>query len=440
MQKLLETLVKVRVTPETYKSLPETSGVYIFFKGRSAIYIGKAINLKRRVSSYFDIGLEPKTASMMHQAEFVGFIQVASELEALLLEAKLIRKYMPHYNIAAKDDKHPLYIAITKEEYPRVYSVRKLTAESSPLIASYGPFPSSANVRSVLKMIRRIFPYSDHKLGKRPCLYSHINLCSPCPNLIDQSEDKENLKKIYLKNIKNIKSILDGNIAKVVRNIEKEMKSLSKAEDYEAALKLRNKITRLEYITRPQIPAEFYMQNPNLYEDTKRKEIKQLKALLAMKNIIVKNLSRIECYDIAHLGGTSATASMVTFTDGEPDKNYYRHFKIKKARGGDDYGSLSEIAKRRTKHFADWGVPDLIIVDGGTGQVKSFSESFGEGYKIPIVGIAKHPDRLIIGKEKVKLTGAALNLVARVRDEAHRFARRYHHSLISNSIKHAVAD
>lgn len=406
------------------KNVPETPGVYLYFKNNEVIYVGKAINLKRRVRSYFDLDLEPKTARMISEANSLSYIQVNSELEALLLEAKLVRKYMPHYNIQLKDDKHPLYITITNEEFPRVITTRK--------DGTYGPFPSSSNVHSVLRMIRKIFPYSDHKIGKRACLYSHIGLCNPCPNEIVHSTQYKVLRQKYLKNIRSIKSILDGHIDKVSKNLEKEMTNFSKNEDYENAASVRNQINNLEYITRPQMPTEYYMENPNLYSDQRHLEIKELKKLIRNLKLKIKNLHRIECFDIAHLAGSNATASMVTFIDGEADKSLYRNFRIKIAKGGDDYDSMREVAKRRSQHFKDWETPDLIIVDGGIGQVKSFSENI---QNIPIVGIAKHPDRLIIGEQKIKLEGPALNLVTRMRDEAHRFARRYHHLLISKSIQ-----
>jgi excinuclease ABC subunit C len=343
---------------------------------------------------------------------------------------------MPHYNIAAKDDKHPLYIRITKEEYPRIVTARKIS-ENEKNLAFYGPFPSSRSVYSVLRMLRRIFPFSDHKIGKRACIYSHIGLCSPCPNEIAQTSDTKLIAEStakYKKNIRNIKSILDGNIGNVSKSLEKEMNKLSKDENFEEAAHVRNQITNLEYITRPQMPTEFYMQNPNLYEDTRSKELSSLKSILVKSGVKIKKLSRIECFDIAHLLGTNATASMVTFTNAEADKTYYRHFKIRMAKGGDDYASMREIGERRKKNLESWGRPDLIIVDGGVGQVKAFEEGLSE---VPIVGIAKHPDRLIVGENKVKLEGPAFNLVARMRDEAHRFARRYHHSLISKSITNA---
>lgn len=377
--------------------------------------------------------LEPKTAKMISEANFISFIQVTSELEALLLEARLIRKYMPHYNIAAKDDKHPLYIRITKEKYPRIVTARKID-EKEKNLAFYGPFPSSRSVYSVLRMLRRIFPYSDHKLGKRGCLYSHIGLCSPCPNNIENTNEtalKADLYKKYRTNIRKIKSILDGKIDIVAKDLEKEMSASSKAQNYEEAAAIRNQIEHLEYVTRPQMPTDFYMQNPNLYSDQRETELRQLLRILSENNIKIENLKRIECFDIAHLAGVNATASMVTFTDAEADKKEYRHFKIRKAKGGDDYDSMREVGRRRMNHLEDWGKPDLIIVDGGRGQVSAFSEVVTG---IPVVGIAKHPDRLIIGEQKIRLTGSPLNLVSRMRDEAHRFARRYHHKLVSREL------
>jgi len=399
-------------------SLPETPGVYFFLTEGKPIYIGKAINLKRRVLSYFDLHLLPKTAKMVSTATEIKHIAVTSELEALLLEAKLIRKYLPHYNIVAKDDKHPLYITITKEELPRIITTRKT--------GTYGPFPSTRNVFFVLRMIRRIFPYSDHKIGKRACLYNHIGLCNPCPSMIKTAEEK----KIYLKNIKSIRSLLNGHIDKLKKDLENEMDHLSKEQKYEEAKEIRSKVERLVYITSPSLPTEYYIENPNLAQDLRTSELRTLKQILQPEFLNLKSLKRIECFDIAHMQGTNATASMVTFINGESEKKFYRHFRIKKARGGDDYSSMAEIAKRRKRHFSDWDKPDLIIVDGGLGQVSSF---VGEISEVPIVGISKHPDRLIIGNKKIRLKGESLNLIGRIRDEAHRFARVYHHKLMSKS-------
>jgi len=180
------------------------------------------------------------------------------------------------------------------------------------------------------------------------------------------------------------------------------------------------------------MPTEFYMQNPNLYEDLRTGELKEFKQLLIHCKLSIVNLSRIECYDVAHLSGTNATASMVTFVNGEADKSLYRHFRIRQKKGNSDIDSMKEVAGRRIKHLEGWDKPDLIIVDGGVAQVKAFTSIlYSNEVNIPVVGIAKHPDRLIVGEQKIRLEGKVLNLVSRMRDEAHRFARRYHHKLVS---------
>ncbi len=372
---------------------------------------------------------------MISEASNFSFIKVNSELEALLLEAKLINEHQPKYNSISKDDKHPLYIRITKEEFPRVITARKIAKDGKNL-AFFGPFPSSKNVYLVLRSLRRIFPYSDHKLGKRSCLYSHIGLCNPCPNVIIQDKNKLILKRQYLENIRKIKSILSGKIDIVKKGLDSEMIVLSRAQKYEEAKLVRDQIKRLEYITQPRIPSEFYLQNPNLSEDLRQKELTELKKLLdasfSIQSLQSSKLHRIECFDIAHLAGVSPTASMVVFIDGEADTHEYRHFKIRQTNTQSDYDSMREVATRRLKQ--SWDTPDLIIVDGGVGQVNVFRKIIKD---IPIVGIAKGPDRLILSEKsnssktgKIRLTGAALLLVQRMRDEAHRFARRYHHRLI----------
>ena len=420
--------------------MPESPGVYLFKKNNRPIYVGKAVNLKRRITSYFDLDLEPKTSRMIKEADSVGIIRVNSELESLLLEAKLIRKHMPHYNIAAKDDKHPLYIRITKEEFPRVITARKISSRE-PNLAFFGPFPSSNNVRSVLRMIRRIFPYSDHKLGKRPCLYSQIGLCNPCPNSISRSRQSD-LKRKYLGSIRRIKAVLSGKFNSVRENLQKEMDNFSENLKYEEALELREQIKKLDYITQPQMPVDFYMENPNLLNDIREKELSQLQKILKLYNLDLKSLNRIECFDIAHFAGDSPTASMVVFIDGEADKTFYRHFRIRRQKGDSDTDSLREVIKRRLNHLKDWGKPDLIIVDGGKPQTSTFVREL-ESYNVPVVGLAKRFETLVIPirrdgtlnlKEHKVQRGSALNLVQRIRDEAHRFARAYHHKLVSKSL------
>jgi len=435
---LLNKLPKIKISPKFYLKFPDSAGVYIYIKEGKPIYVGKAKNLKNRVSSYFRLNLDTKTRKMINEAEEISYIKVASEFESLLLEAKLIKYYQPKYNIIAKDDKQPLYIRITKEKFPRIITLRKNDLSKTLDLATYGPFPSTGNVRSVLRMIRSVFPYSDHKLGKKACLYSQIGLCNPCPNVI-QSEYE---RKIYLSSIRHIKSMLDGKIKKVKKDLEREMRKASKLSEFENAALIRDKIKKLEYITNPQSNVDIYLENPNLVEDTRKNEILDLKHILQNNGIVISKLVRIECYDVAHLQGVSPTASMVVFMGGVPEKSYYRHFKINQKKGWDDYGSLREVAKRRKKHLSDWGRPDLIIVDGGKGQTSVFLREF-ETENIPVVGLAKRFESLVIPINNLGTTeiieyrllkGASLNLVQRLRNEAHRFARVYHHKLLSKSL------
>src|SRR4030042_1886186 len=189
----LDVLKIISFNKKDFKRIPENPGVYIFFgKDNRKLYVGKSKNLKSRIRSYFLSNLLPKTKSMINEASFLSYINVTSELEALLLEAKLVKKYKPFYNIALKDDKNPLYIKIVNEEYPRIITVRKPELYKS--IAYYGPFPDTGSVYSVLKMLRKIFPFSQHKLGKKTCLYKQMGLCDPCPNEINLINDPNKIK------------------------------------------------------------------------------------------------------------------------------------------------------------------------------------------------------------------------------------------------------
>ena len=426
----------IKITKENFLKLPEVAGVYTFWKNKTPIYIGKSVNLKSRLNSYLAITLGVKTAKMVSEADEVSFVEVTSDLESLLLESFLVKKYKPKYNIVLKDDKHALYIVITKEEFPRVLSVRKLLVSGQKIIASFGPFPNSTNVKVILKMIRKIFPYSDHKTGKKPCLYSHLGLCNPCPNYINGIENNDEKKfetARYKRNIRNIKLVLSRKFNVVRKGLESEMNNFSKLQKYEEAKLVRDRIKILDYITQEKTDIAMFVENPNLTEDIRAQEISDLKVLLNTK-FNIQSLNRIECFDIAHLQGVSATASMVVLINGEKENSEYKHFKVKQKNGQSDYDSMREIAGRRVKHIEDWGKPDLIIVDGGLGQVKIFNDVFVKN-DIPVVGIAKHPDRLVFPDgTKVRLKGQSLQLVSRIRDEAHRFARRLHHKLLSKNL------
>ncbi len=427
------------------KDLPQTPGVYQFKNDSGEIlYVGKSTNVRERIKSHLASDGE-KTRAMVRASTHVDAIAVSSELEALLLEAKLIKQHMPRYNSAAKDDKSPLYIKITtSEEFPRVMTSRR---EDTP-DTFFGPFPSSQTVKRVLKQIRRVFPYHSGQITKRPCLYSHIGLCNPCPGKIatEIDKDKENvMREEYWNNIKQIIKLLSNKTDVLKKQLEKEMKQVAKTEDFEAAASLRDQLNQLNYITSPYNNPREYLANPNFLEDIRVEELKSLYTLLKTHYKYLKIPKRIECFDNSHLAGSAATSSMVTFINGEPDKNFYRHFRIRNANSRDDFAMMQETLTRRVRHFDDWGKPDLIVIDGGKGQVGAARIVFRElGINIPVIGLAKRLEEIIVpkitlvdqGKKTASYTvfrlppGApALKVLQRMRDEAHRFARRYHFKL-----------
>lgn len=444
MDDFLKSLNKLPVSRSLPKEIPEEAGIYMFWSEGSPIYIGKAKNLKNRVSSYFNLRLAPKTYQMVSASDNFSFLKVNSELESLLLEAQLIRTFQPKFNSVAKDDKHPLYIKITAENLPRIITARKVEANEDKKATIYGPFPSSTNVRGVLRMLRRIFPFSDHKPTKRVCIEHHLGLCSPCPSQIESEKDeyiKADLIKRYKYNVHMVKLILGRRINKVGKELEKKMQDYSEREEFEKAKEVKEKLEKLNYITQPITPNQDFLENPQLFEDIRNKETRNLQKLLS-SNLQVGNLSRIECFDVAHLAGASPTASMVTFIDGVAEKAFYRHFKIYQKKSTSDVDSMKEIVSRRIKHLKDWGEPDLVIVDGGKTQSKVFFEAM-EKLQIPVVGLAKRFETLVIPTRtngKISYTeirvpeGPSLTLVQRIRNEAHRFARRLHHKLISKSL------
>ncbi len=428
------------------QELPETPGVYLFKDAKKrVIYIGKAKNLRSRITSYFVANLAVKTHAMMMDVRDLSFIKVNTEFEALLLEAKLVREKQPKYNIQLKDDKSHLYVVITKERYPRVFSIRKSQIPNVKYQNIYGPFIEGQSVRKVLRWLRKIIPYSSHFPGKRVCIYRQLGLCDPCPSEIQNSKSeitKSKLRKKYLSNIRKIRKLLSGGLTSVKNDLVKEMNEYSKKEMFEEAQKTAGQIKALEYITTPQSLPDLYLKDPNLIEDIRQRELAALWAILKFQSAswrtnVKKKLTRIECFDIAHLAGTNPTASMVTFINGDADKSYYRHFKIYQKKKRSDVDSMREVITRRLKHLNDWGRPDLIIIDGGKPQLSKVHDLL-ENENIAFVGLAKRYETIVFmkGNEffEIRPRGPALNLLQRIRDEAHRFARRLHHRQVARSL------
>lgn len=422
------------------KKLPEGPGVYLYydFEGK-VIYVGMSNNLVSRVGSYFGKQIVGKTRKMMDKAKRIGIIRTDSELEAILLEAKLVKKYLPKYNAALRDDKSPLFIVVTKEEWPRILTKRKSEIERIKVKKVFGPYVNGGKGREVLREIRKVFPYSQHRPGKRVCINRQIGLCKPCPSEIIREKDKfekEKLKKRYFENVRQVEMILEGKAKRVKNNLRVSVAEFSKGEKYEKAREKWEQWEGLMKITKPRIKTELYLENPNLVDEIRKEEERELWKILKEFKII-KRIRRIECFDVAHLAGTHPTASMVTFIDGEADKRYYRHFKIRNLKRADDLEAINEVIKRRKKYFEAWGKPDLIIVDGGRGQVEAAIRELGQ--EICVIGLAKRDESLVIKTNEIFIRvrlpeGAAKNLVKRMRDEAHRFARRYHHLLIKREL------
>lgn len=426
----------------SWQKLSSRPGVYLF-KGKAGkiLYVGKSINIRERVKAHIK-ARGGKGEAMISEAQTVENIPVASELEALLLEAALIKKHLPRYNSRAKDDKHPLYIKITTGgEFPKVTTSRR---EDESSATCFGPFPSSSTVRQVLRQIRKVFPYCSQKgVGRRTCFYAHLMLCNPCPGDIVKVKDvglRKALKRQYRRNIKKIVLLLSGNVTKVKHGLLKDMMKFSKEEKFEEAARIRNELRALEYITAPYTSTRAYLENPKLLEDLREAEIKELYEVLRRHRMDVKTPHRIECFDISHTGGVSAVASMVTFINGEPEKNLYRQFRIRQRGTRDDFSMMAEVVKRRLDHVLDWGEPDLIVVDGGKPQLSAAKKYLKGEKNFPVIGLAKRLEEIVVPKVggymvlRLRSNNPALNLLQRLRDEAHRFARSYHFKLRLQSL------
>jgi len=432
-----------------HQNLPETPGVYLMKDASGKIlYVGKAGNLRRRVSSYFMKAHDLRIEKLVSGIKKIDYRKTDTAVEALILEAELIKKYRPPFNIREKDDKSFLYVEITKEKFPRVLLVRGkgVKGQESRVVKHYGPFTSASNIREAMRILRRIFQWNihtnvsdpknpnliriirkkksdlehsdafarlaeasgearvdwDRESRRRPCFDYEIGLCpGTCIGAIDRTS--------YLKNIKNLKLFFEGKKGKALQNFEKEMGAAAKKLDFEKAEKLRRRIFALKHIQDTALIGGEEFLHSTFY--------------------IPHSRYRIEGYDISNISGTSAVGSMVVFKGNEPDKNEYRKFKIRTILGSNDIGMLKEILTRRFSR-RDWPLPNLILVDGGRGQVNVARQVLGEsGLKIPVVGIAKGAKRRkneFIGRIPA---GVGKDTLIRVRDEAHRFAISYHKKL-----------
>ncbi|HNZ86600.1 MAG TPA: GIY-YIG nuclease family protein [bacterium] len=368
------------------KKFPKKSGVYFFLdKKREILYVGRATSLRNRVSQYFRKDIDERIAEMVSLAKDIKYIETDNLLEAIILEAQNIKKFLPKYNVKDKDNRSFIYIVIDKKsDYPTIKIVRERELIKFPIkdFAVFGPYQSLYLIQNALKIIRRIFPYSTCKANNgKPCFDYQIGLCpGTCMGKIT--------KKDYRKNITNIILFLSGEKKKLINKLSKE--------------------------------------NP---ESVKALRHIQDVSLLTNETDLNKKINRIEGYDISHFAGRETYGSMVVFENNEPNKNEYRLFKIKTAPSSDDERALLEMLERRMKHN-EWQYPDLIMIDGGKPQVDFINKYFlKNNINIPIVGISKYDNNKLVfsnslNKNQKILAENIKSTLLKVREEAHRFANR----------------
>ncbi len=438
------------------RRLPKTAGVYVFKDNKQLLYIGKAVNIKKRVKNHFQ---QPtyRDNLFLDKITKVGYIKTDSEIEALLLEAKLIKKYQSKFNVLWRDDKNYFYVGITKEDFPAVFithqPLRQAQGKPKLKINYIGPFVDGSALKQTLKVLRKVFPYRTCRiLSKRPCLWYQLNRCSaPCLVKSDLSKQiptsYRKMKKECQENIKNLKQILQGKKKQTLKDLKIEMKEAALLKRFERAVQIRDQIISLERILSHALLRASFAEVATKAEQGlrtgKAKVIEspeiQERQWDSIQKIIQKitnskiEISRIEAYDISNIQGKEATGAMVTFVKGLPDKNYYRRFKIRIAGKPNDTAMIKEVLRRRFLH-PEWRYPDLILIDGGKAQLSAAlsCKLQNADYKlIKIVALAKKNNELYIEHIKKPILLKSLpreifNLILQLRDEAHRFALRYH--------------
>lgn len=421
------------------RKFPQTPGVYLMKDAAGVvIYVGKATNLRSRAGSYFlkAAAEETRTADWVGQIADADFIECESEVDALLVESRLIKDVQPVYNKILKDDKTFPYLQITThEDFPRVEITRE---PSSTGVKLYGPFASAGSLRGAIQVLQRIFKFRTCSLDIddgdekwrwfRPCLLASIKQCTAPCNLRISKED-------YRKDIRRLHLFLSGNKKKLLKQLNEEMKSASAELNFEEAARLRDEIAMLESLDR-RGELDTHAQPEVFYVDPK-------KGLAGLKKVLQlpETPRSIEGVDIAHLGGGQTVASLVKFIDGLPFKPGYRRFKIRDVKGIDDFRSIHEVVARRFQRLSDEqdAFPDILLIDGGKGQLSSAVAAFETlGIDPPVLlSLAKQNEEIFRPgqSEPIRLSRHAfsLRLLQYVRDEAHRFAQHYHHILRSKS-------
>lgn len=373
---------------EKLKELPKDPGVYFHKDAKGEIiYVGKAAVLRNRVRQYFQKSRarDPKTEALVAEIVDTDWMVVESELEALFLEAEMIRRYMPRYNILLRDDKSMTYIRIDYDsDYPTVTTTRRPLDDGARY---FGPYLSAYTVKRALRVLRRIFPFAikKHEGSKRVTLYYHLGMD---PGLEQGKTSLEDYRACLRKLI----AVIEGKRTKILKDLEREMKIYAKEQNYEMAAKVRN-----QYFLLQNLGKQVIFSDKEFLDISKDHALTELVDLLKMP----KYPYRIEGYDISHMQGTDVVASMVVFTNGVSNKGEYRKFKTKKDHNNDFY-NMHETIKRRfsEKNVKAWGKPDLVLIDGGKGQLDAAIRARDEmGHSsIPFIGLAKREEQIVIKK------------------------------------------
>jgi excinuclease ABC subunit C len=424
-----------KVTADKVRKFPQSPGVYLMKDAAGVvIYVGKATNLRSRAGSYFlkAAAIDTRTADWVRDIADADYIECESEVDALLVESRLIKDIQPANNKILKDDKTFPYLQITThEDFPRVEVTREPLSSGVKL---YGPFASAGSLRGAIQVLQRIFKFrtcsldieenDDRWRWFRPCLLASIKQCTaPCNLRISKEEYKKDIRRLHL--------FLSGNKKRLLKQLNEEMQAASKELKFEEAARLRDEISMLESLDR-RGELDTHAQPEVFYVDPK-------KGLTGLKKVLKLDETprSIEGIDIAHLGGGQTVASLVKFIDGLPFKPGYRRFKIKNVKGIDDFKSIHEVVARRFQRLHDEqdAFPDILLIDGGKGQLSSAVAAFETlGIEPPtLISLAKQNEEIYRPGESEPIVlsrhAFSLRLLQYVRDEAHRFAQHYHHIL-----------
>ena len=399
---------------ERVSRLPDQPGVYLFRNARGELlYVGKALSLKTRVSSYFHRphNLSPRIATLVTQIADVEVQQTPSEAEALLLESDMIKRHHPKYNVAFRDDKRYPLLKLTHEPFPRLLVTRRRKDDGARY---FGPYTDAGLLRQALQFFKRVFPLRTCRtFPSSPCLEYHLGQClAPCVGWIDEAG--------YARIVNDVTAFLEGKRDGLLRDLARRMGQAARDQRFEEAARIRDQMHALTSV--------IVAKEKSAYAGP----LEQLQLALRLPALP----RRIEAFDISNIFGAYAVGSMVVFAEGKPLKAHYRHFRIETVQGSDDYQMMREIIRRRYSGSlaTQLPLPDLILVDGGRGQLNATLEEVRAlSLTLPVLGLAKQFEHIIVPDRPTPLvllpTSPVLHLLQRVRDEAHRFAITYHRRL-----------